>query len=223
MRRHIELAQGCYYHIFTKSIAGFKIFMSKGEYLRILDTVRYYQNAQIQMPLSRFIQLKEGRGSVLCKETMMPQSYEKKLVEIIAYCFMPTHIHFILKQSAQDGISNFMRLILNSYTRYFNIKHKRNGPLWQGRFKNVLVESDEQLYHLTRYIHLNPVTANMVNRPDQWEHSSYCEYVNLQDSIENICNFKEVIDVQPEKYAEFVNERINYQRELGRIKNLLLE
>ena len=146
MRRCVKLAEGYHYHIFTKSIAGFQIFMSKGEYFRMFNTVQYYQINKIPIPLSRFIRLSGVQKIGVNKTLLSSQGDAKKLVEIIAYCFMPTHIHFILKQSTEDGISNFMRLVLNSYTRYFNIKHKRKGPLWQGRFKNVLIESDEQLF-----------------------------------------------------------------------------
>ncbi len=78
---------------------------------------------------------------------------------------MPTHIHLILKQLKEDGISAYMSKILNSYTCYFNRRTKRKGPLWESRFKRVEVTSDEQLLHLTRYIHLNPVTAHIVEEP----------------------------------------------------------
>jgi putative transposase len=78
---------------------------------------------------------------------------------------MPTHIHLVLRQLKDGGISKFMSNILNSYSRYFNIKHNRKGPLWEGRFRKVLVGSDEQLLHLTRYVHLNPVTACLVDKP----------------------------------------------------------
>ena len=70
-----------------------------------------------------------------------------------------------------------MRRLLNSYTRYFNEKIKRKGPLWEGRFKKVLVNSDEQLLHLTRYVHLNPVSAGIVEKPEDWPCSSYREYI----------------------------------------------
>ena len=223
MRRCVKLAEGYHYHIFTKSIAGFQIFMSKGEYFRMFNTVQYYQINKIPIPLSRFIRLSGVQKIGVNKTLLSSQGDAKKLVEIIAYCFMPTHIHFILKQSTEDGISNFMRLVLNSYTRYFNIKHKRKGPLWQGRFKNVLIESDEQLYHLTRYIHLNPVTANIAKKPEQWGSSSYSEYINQGGDALKICHFKEPLDIQPENYKRFVNDQINYQKELGIIKNLIVE
>ena len=77
--------------------------------------------------------------------------------------------------------------ILNSYSRYFNTKQKRKGPLWEGRFENVLIKTDEQLLHLTRYIHLNPVTAYLVDQAKDWQASSYNEYLENSDFNECIC------------------------------------
>jgi putative transposase len=136
---------------------------------------------------------------------------------------MPTHIHFILKQLKKNGISAFMRLILDSYTRYFNIKHQRKGPLWQSRFKNVLVESDEQMYHLTRYIHLNPVTAGLVEKPEQWMPSSYLEYIQQGNKKQRTCRFEDILTIQPLEYKDFVENRVNYQKELALIKHLVLD
>ena len=145
------------------------------------------------------------------------------LVEIIAYCFMPTHIHLVLRQMKKDGISIFMSKILNSYTRYFNLKNKRKGPLWESRFKNVEVGTDEQLLHLTRYIHLNPVTANLVEDPSDWSFSSYKEYLGEKQLEENICNYSRLLDIVPQDYKKFVSSRKEYQRELAGLKELFLD
>ncbi|MBU2530527.1 MAG: hypothetical protein KKD35_05755, partial [Elusimicrobia bacterium] len=91
----------------------------------------------------------------------------------------------------------------------------------QGRFKNRLVETDEELLHLTRYVHLNPVTAYLVNKPEDWKYSSYSEYVS--DTNEGICDFSDVIAITLDKYKEFTEDNISYQRELSKIKNLILE
>ncbi|MCM8795996.1 MAG: transposase [Candidatus Omnitrophica bacterium] len=146
-----------------------------------------------------------------------------KRVEIIAYCIMPTHLHLILKQLKNNGISVFMGNILNSYSRYFNLKHKRKGPLWEGRFKNILVKNDEQLLHLTRYIHLNPVTASLVSNPEDWNASSYREYLQQVQAVEKICKYDDILEIDPVSYKKFVEDRISYQRDLAKIKNLIFE
>ena len=78
------------------------------------------------------------------------------LVTFVSYVLMPNHFHLLVQQLTDDGISRLMKLLSDSYTRYFNTKNERVGPLLQGQFKAVRVESDEQLLHLSPYIHLNP-------------------------------------------------------------------
>jgi len=204
--------------VLTKSIAQFVIFNNDDESLRMLQVIRYYQREGPEIKFSKFIKLEEGTR--LNKKNLL--SKKEKLVEIIAYCIMPTHIHLILKQQMQNSISKFMNNILNSYTRYFNIKHKRKGPLWEARFKNILVETDEYLLHLTRYLHLNPVTAHLVNKPTNWMRSSYNEYLS-KNGNNKICKYKDLLDIRPVSYKKFVEDRISYQRGLAKIKHLLLE
>jgi len=201
------------YHVFTKSIAGFKIFNNMRDYIRMQRLILYYQDS-INVRFSykdRFIQKIKSADP------------EEKIVNIIAYCVMPTHLHFILKELKERGISVFMGKVLNSYSKYFNTKYKRKGPLWEGRFKRVLVEGDDQLLHLTRYVHLNPVTACLVDNPMDWIASSYHEYIVAKTTDQSICRYEGLFEVDPVRYRQFVEERISYQRQLAKIKNLLFE
>lgn len=210
--RRDTLVVGESYHIFNKSIAEFKIFNNHAELSRMIDTICYYQREKPVIKFSKYNKSSNKNKSFLEKE---------KLVEIIAYCLMPTHIHLILKQLKENGISIFMGNVQNSYTRYFNTKHKRKGPLWEGRFKNVLIKTDEQLVHLTRYIHLNPVTGYLVSHPEEWVMSSYREYLKIGDN--KICKYDDVLEVDLASYRKFVEDRIAYQRELAKIKDLLFD
>ena len=146
-----------------------------------------------------------------------------KSVDIIAYCIMPTHLHLAIKQLADKGISKYIAKVLNSYTRYFNCVHRRKGPLWEGKFRNIPVDDDDQLLHLTRYIHLNPSSARLTDTPAKWEYSSYSEYTDRKKDDNNIAAYRDLIDISPGDYKKFVNERIEYQQELSRIKSILLE
>ncbi len=140
---------------------------------------------------------------------------EAKQVRIITYCIMPTHLHMILQQKQTDGISKFMNRILNSYSRFFNFRHSRKGPLWEKRFERIWVENDEHLLHETRYVHLNPVTAYLVENPEEWPYSSYREYIHLEQGF---CEFKDIIEIAPNSYEKFVRENKENQRELARAK-----
>ena len=210
-----------FYHIFNKSIAGFKIFNYDCEFLRVLQAIIYYQLENPPGRFARYIE-KEHKGTfqVFFNEKF---SNKAKIVNIVAYCLMPTHIHLILKQLVDDGIITFVGNILNSYSHYFNIKYKRKGPLWESRFKKVLVESDSQLLHLTSYVHLNPETAYLVNKPEDWLFSSYREYAFPMPEQERVCKFEDVLDIKPEFYRKFVESNIDNQRNLANIKNLIVD
>lgn len=148
-----------------------------------------------------------------------------KSVEIVSYGIMPTHIHLTLKQLVDDGISKYMSRVLNSYSKYFNIHHLRKGPLWESTFKSVLVETDEQLLHLTRYHHLNATSAGFVKIPEDWAYSSYNEYLEVSNDTyaDGFCDFKEIITLNPKQYKKFVDDRIDYQKKISSIKHLLFE
>jgi len=220
MKRKIPLVNGEIYHILNKSIAGYEIFNTQADYLRMQHLFRYYQK-ETQIRFSDFLLLK-GVGTGFNTYLAEYNADKNDLVQIIAYCLMPTHFHLILKQLENDGISKFIGNILNSYTRYFNVKHKRRGPLWEAKFKNVLVGNDEQLLHLTRYLHSNPTTALLVKKPEEWLYSSYKEYLGTSEEL-TLCDHKDLIDINPKSYRKFVNNRISYQRELAKIKSLLLD
>ena len=116
-----------------------------------------------------------------------------------------------------------MQRLANSYAHYVNTKYKRVGPLFEGRFKNRLIETDEQLVHVSRYIHLNPLIANLISRLNDYKWSSYTSLVNgLGDEIvepgEILGHFK-----SGEDYDKFILAQVDYARELDRIKHVTID
>lgn len=218
MRRKNILSSGGIYHVYSKSIAGYKIFHTKNDYNRIIDLFKYYRIKNTGVKFSKFLEIRNM--TIFIEKHWSSKDF---LVEIIAYCIMPTHIHLVLKQLQEEGIVIFMGNILNSYSRFFNIRTSRKGPLWESRFKNVLVETDEQLLHLTRYVHLNPVTAGLVESAEEWRYSSIKEYLSKRKDLEGICDFDSSIELEKLNYKSFIDSQKNYQRELGKIKSLFLD
>ncbi|MBI5074980.1 MAG: transposase [Nitrospirae bacterium] len=211
-----HLSTDAFYHVFTKSIAGYCIFRDDQDYARMINLIKYYR---LEKPPTRFssyisLQDKELFFSKYCLTRDL-------LVDVISYCIMPTHLHIALQQRKGNGISAFMGNVLNSYTRYFNTRSGRKGPLWQSRFKHVPVESNEQLSHLTRYIHLNPVTEHLCEDPDQWKYSSYREYVD--ETKDALCVRDEGLFRSRSAYRDFVLDQKEYQRSLAHMKSLHLE
>ncbi len=100
-----------------------------------------------------------------------------------AYCLMSNHYHLLL-ETPEGNLAQIMRHINGAYTTYFNFKRKRAGHLFQGRYKAILVEADEYATELSRYIHLNPVRAGMVTRPEEYRWSSYGSYISASKTTE---------------------------------------
>lgn len=104
-----------------------------------------------------------------------------------------------------------MQHINGAYTSYFNVKRKRSGHLFQGRYKAIVIEADEYVQELSRYIHLNPVRANMVTRPEEYRWSSYLDYIGVRkrpDWLETSCilDYFGKGEERFEKYRGFVED-----------------
>lgn len=220
MERKNPLVEGEIYHIYNRSIADFIVFNNTKDYERMIKLFGFFQILKPSIKFSNFINAKSVQNNGFWNSLDLLTDKKINNVQIIAYCLMPTHIHIILKQLQKYGISIFVGNILNSYTRYFNTLHHRKGPLWESKFQNVLVKDDEQLIHLTRYLHLNPVTAKLANKPEEWKYSSYLEYIKTENR--KLCNLDGIIQIDT-NYRQFVKDRIDYQRELARIKKIIIE
>jgi REP element-mobilizing transposase RayT len=132
---------------------------------------------------------------------------------IHAYCLMDNHYH-ILVQTPAGNLSQVMHHINGAYTNYFNTKRKRSGHLFQGRYKALLVDIDEYAQELSRYIHLNPVKAGMVEKPEQFKWSSYRDYIYLNKSPSWLFTdfilslFSRKISVAKKQYRRFVETMV---------------
>ena len=104
-------------------------------------------------------------------------------VSIIAYCLMPNHYHFLLRQNSEPLISSFMQRVFNAYSKAFNKRYSRSGTLFEGPFKSVHIDTDAYLIHLCRYIHRNPIDTEppLVHRLEDWPFSNYPEWIGLRN------------------------------------------
>ncbi|MFQ4136887.1 REP-associated tyrosine transposase [Nodosilinea sp. PGN35] len=100
-------------------------------------------------------------------------------LDVVAYCLIPNHYHLLVRCKT-NAVSGAMMRLSVAYTKAMNRRYNRVGVVFQGQFQAVAVDSDEYLYHLTRYIHLNPVKAGLVAHPRDWEFSSYLDYAGLR-------------------------------------------
>lgn len=221
--RTIPLVTDQFYHVFNRGINKQPIFLSTRDYKRALDVLEFYSFADLKLRFSKFLLLSKNERNIFWNKL---REENKKLVNIVCFCLMPNHFHFLLKQKVDGGISKFMANFQNSYTRYLNTRQDEIGPILQGQCKAVRIEDDEQLIHLSRYIHLNPYSSFVIKDVDglkNYSWSSFPEYIEAVNT--NVCN-KKIILVNfrnAKDYEKFVFDQAEYQRELKKIKHLTLE
>ena len=134
---------------------------------------------------------------------------EKFKFFLYAYCLMGNHYHLLL-ETTQPNISRLMQSLNTAYTVYYNTKRKHCGHLFQGRYKSIVVDKDSYFLELTRYIHLNPVRAKIVDGPGKFKWSSYNDYINMNTAgLVDTAEAFRYFDLSAEQYKEFVLSGIN--------------
>jgi putative transposase len=153
----------CYYHVYNRGVNKRKIFKDKQDYSVFLSYLKEYllprdHEKLLKIVADTSLSVKEKE---LAKKQLRLNNFSDR-VFLIAYCLMPNHFHFLIKQKDAQGMELLMRSLMTRYTMYFNKRHGRIGTLFQSSYKAVLIESDAQLLHVSRYIHLNPVAGRIL-------------------------------------------------------------
>lgn len=175
-------AENGYYHLYNRGVDKRVIFGNEQDYSVFLSYLKTYllpkNEAELRQKLANPTTSYKEKDRIL---NLLKLNNFADEITLICYCLMPNHFHLLIKQNSANSIDRFMNSLCTRYTMYFNRKYKRIGPLCQDVYKAVMVVSDEQLLHLTRYIHRNPVRpgskgdafrAEIVKQP-----SSYPEYL----------------------------------------------
>lgn len=219
-----DFFEGGVYHIYNRGVAKLPTFLQEEDYIDFRDIMRYL--------LIGFPELKQ-KDAILPKD--WPVSYKadrssnglfRNYVNLCAYCLMPNHFHLMVQLKVPEGkiqkpdgriasfqtIPEFIRRLCITYSHKFNHKYKREGALFQGRFKIKQVPGDLDVLQVIRYIHLNPVVSNLVKRPEKWAYSDYGHYTGLgAPSGQNITQQDFVLsyfDKKREQYKDFVEAPI---------------
>lgn len=146
--RKIAFVNQQIYHIFNRGTDKRKIFLSKNDYERFLVNIKIFNDADgKQHHLSRF----DLEHPELNKKSAKP------LVDILCFCLMPNHYHLLLRQREENGISKYLHKLQMGYSKYFNISYDRSGNLFQGAYKIVEINKDNQFKYVPLYIHMNPL------------------------------------------------------------------
>ncbi|MEI6850294.1 MAG: transposase [archaeon] len=149
-RKH-SFVVGEYYHIYNRGVDKRDIFIDLFDLKRFLQCLEDFNTL---LPVGSIYELSFQKPKL-----SSPATKSEKLISIIAYCVNPNHFHLILTPLVENGVEKFMQRI-GGYTRYFNERHKRNGVLFQGKFKSKLISDNTYLLHLSTYVNMNNRNSN---------------------------------------------------------------
>ena len=221
-RRKDPLITGQIYHVFNKTVGREEVFRNKRDCQRALQTLDYYRFQNPSVRLSKYLLNSTQNANT---HGLFHGKNGKPLIEIFAYCLMPNHYHLLVKQLNSKGIEIFLSLFQNSYTKYFNTKHKREGHIFIGRFKAVRIETDGELLHVARYIHLNPYTGfviDAIQKLESYQWSSFLKYLKVNDDFTSsgmiLSHFKNIQELK-----KYVYDQADYQRRLAEIKHIAFD
>lgn len=163
-----------FYHVYNRGVEKRIIFEDDQDYKVFLKYLKEALSSPPDINLTKInISLQGGSFKGVPRQ---PKNFQKE-IELLAFCLMPNHFHLLLHQTNPESMESFMRSIITRYSMYFNKRYKRVGKLFQGHYKACLIDSEEYLLHLSRYIHLNLLATNPKST-----YSSYQNYLGLVKS-----------------------------------------
>jgi putative transposase len=172
-----QYVENGYYHIYNRGVEKRKIFLDKQDYAVFLSYLKEYLIPKNEKELFEKLfspQILPKEKSNILKSLRM-NNFAKEIT-LLAYCLMPNHFHFFVKQKKAESIDRFVQSLATRYTAYFNRKYKRVGSLYQGVYKAVLIASEQQFLHLSRYIHKQALDLKEKILKEK-QPSSYLEYL----------------------------------------------
>lgn len=206
------IATGEIYHIVIRAIESLKLFRDEKDYFRMISDLFAFNNIHPISSTHRWQINKSPSRTVLAN-----MEGRKLLVEILAFCLMTNHVHLLVRQIKDGGISKFMRKIGAGYGGYCNKKYHRSGHLFQGKYRIVHIKDDKQLITVFVYIHANPVAILVPN----WKEKGI-KGVELQKVIKFLENYRwsSYPDYLGKKNFPSVTNREFLLKEIGSIKEI---
>lgn len=191
-----------YYHVYNRGVNKQSIFLDELDYFYFLSLFKRHLNKEESLD-------KYGRAFTNYRDE----------VELVAYCLMPNHYHLLVYLKEPEGLVRLMRSVMVAYTMYFNKKYKRVGGLFQGVFLASRITTDFYLWHVSRYIHLNPIDLGedfktyTYSSIDYFLGNKHAEWLSSERLVET--------DIEHQKYAEFVSDYEEMHKDLKHLKKLL--
>jgi putative transposase len=192
-----------YYHVYNRGANRQDIFVEPDDF--------YYFLSLFKRHLSYENDSQDTRGRVFLK-------YFDEL-ELVAFCLMPNHFHLLFYLKDTNGLVHLMRGIMTSYTMYINKKYKHTGRLCEGVFLASRINRESYLWHVSRYIYLNPLDAGFDYRDYQYSSIDYLTGKKHADWVHP----ERLVETEKEKdeYLDFLSDYIATHKELKYLKNVL--
>ena len=222
------------YHIVIRGVGDSLIFKNEDDHYRaIFSLYEFNTTTPIEIRKQR-----EKRKTAKSSGGQTSADSRELLVEILTFCFMPNHIHLLLKQIRNNGITQFMQKLGTGYAAYFNKKYNRKGHLFQGRFRAVHIKNNEQLKTVFVYIHTNGVfliepkwkERRIKNPPkvikflENYKWSSYPDYIGKKN-FPSVTKRNFLLKVMGGENGcrNFVNGWVKYKKELRDLNKIGIE
>lgn len=199
-----QYVENGYYHIYNRGVEKRVIFQDEQDYGVFLSYLKEYLSEKNEKELNKRLadpNISWPEKNKILKILRMNNFAGE--ITLLAYCLMPNHFHFFVKQNKAESINLFMRSLGTRYTAYFNKKYKRVGSLCQGVYKAVLVTSDPQFLHLTRYIHRQAILQGESLKKKQ-QPCSFPEYMGYRKT-------EWVIPTKILAYFDNTNPKLSYK------------
>ena len=224
------------YHVVFRAVGDAQIFIDKDDHYRGLFSIYEFNNKNFVSIYKRRLQ----RIKEKARRGPTPSDLDNRdvFVEILCFCFMPNHIHLLLKQVKENGISQFMQKVGTGYASYFNKKYKRKGHLFN-KFKAIHIKTNDQLKNVFVYIHCNPLSliepgwkergvknykkaVNFLEKEYKW--SSYFDYIGIKN-FPSVTYREFLTNVMGDEMrcSEIVKSWIKHKKEMKDFGNVALE
>ncbi len=200
-----------FFHIYNRGVDKRTIFKNHLNYLHFFELIK---NVNQLYPIGSLYRSKQNENQI---NTEIKE--KQKLVEIISYSLLPNHYHLLLRELVEGGVSKFMQKIGTGYTNYFNLKNKRSGSLFQGRYKSIEVNSEEYLNYLSAYINGNS-EIHGICKAKNYKYSNYNVILFGGADVFNkhiLKNFSKI-----EEYQKYVKEVIKNSKKIKKDKKRYL-
>ena len=205
-----QLVNGEIYHIVIRAIEELKLFRNKENCFRMIHDLFEFNDVDSVSSTPRWQMNKSPSRTVLAN---IDRKKRKILVEILAFCLMPNHVHLLVRQVRDGGISKFMRKIGAGYGLYYNQKYKRSGHVFQGRYRMVHIKNENQLKTVFVYIHTNPVAIVVPH----WKEKGIKNYKKAIGFLEKY-RWSSYLDYLDKKNFPSLTSREFLTKEMGGVK-----